>query len=443
MNKLKESLIKMALNQRHIRLQEKEKSEPDRLQIMPPPNARIADELCRFKDYPNYKAILQKQILIKKFKIKDPFFLTHEGIASATSVIHQKSFINFSSYNYLNLNGDQRVTNAAKEAIDRYGTSVSASRLVSGERPIHQELEQALAHLHNVDKALVFVSGHATNVTTIGYLFGAKDLILHDELIHDSALQGIKLSGAFRLSFPHNDWQALNDILSTRRHQFERVLIVIEGLYSMDGDYPDLPQFIEVKKRHKAFLMVDEAHSIGVMGTCGRGIGEFFGVNGDDVDIWMGTLSKTLAGCGGYIAGCNALVDHLKYMAPGFLYSVGMAPPLAAASLKALEIMHSEPERIDTLHARAQQFLEEAKQSKLNIGYSKGLNIIPVIYESSKKSVQLSNELYENGVNVQPIIYPAVPDNQARLRFFINCTHTQEQISFVVELLRKMSNPRY
>lgn len=442
MSKFKDSLIKMALNQRHIRLRDKEKSSPDRVQIKQP-NIKIADELCRFKDYPNYKAILQKQILIKKFKIKDPFFLTHEGIASATSVINQKSFINFSSYNYLNLNGDQRVINAAKEAIDRYGTSVSASRLVSGERPIHQELEHALAQLHNVDDALIFVSGHATNVSTIGYLFGPKDLILHDALIHDSVLQGIKLSGAFRLPFPHNDWEGLNDILIARRHQFERVLIIIEGIYSMDGDYPDLPQFIEVKKRHKAFLMVDEAHSIGVMGKCGRGIGEFFGVHGDDVDIWMGTLSKTLAGCGGYIAGCNALVQHLKYMAPGFLYSVGMSPPLAAASLKALEIMQSEPNRIDMLHARARQFLEEAKQNKLNVGFSMGLNIIPIIYDSSKKSVQISNELYEKGVNVQPIIYPAVPDNQARLRFFINCTHTQEQISFVVELLRKISNLHY
>lgn len=422
----------MALSQRQSRLRVKEEVSADTSHFS---QARASHKFCNFEDYPAYQAIVQKKLLSQKFNINNPFFLTHEGTASATSIINGQTFINFSSYNYLNLNGDPRVIQATKEAIDQYGTSASASRLVSGERPIHQALEQALARLHEVDDALTFVSGHATNVTTIGYLFGPNDLILHDELIHDSALQGIKLSGAFRLSFPHNNWQALNDILINRRHQFERVLIIIEGLYSMDGDYPDLPQFIEIKKRHKAFLMVDEAHSIGVMGDNGRGIGEFFAVNRTDVDIWMGTLSKTLAGCGGYIAGCNALIEHLKFAAPGFLYSVGMSPPLAAASLKALDIMLAEPERVATLQARAQQFLAQAKQAKLDVGFSQGLNIVPIIYGSSRKAAFMSNKLHEKNINVQPIIYPAVPDNQARLRFFINCNHTAEQISHTVQVL--------
>jgi len=185
----------------------------------------------------------------------------------------------YASYNYLDLSGDADVAQAAKDAIDRYGTSVSASRLVSGERPIHRELERALASLYGVDDAITMVSGHTTNVTTIGYLFGPRDLMLHDELIHNSVLQGIQLSGARRLPFPHNDWQALDDILRQQRRQFERVLIVLEGIYSMDGDYPDLPRFIEIKHRHRAFLMVDEAHSLGVMGLKGHGIGEHFGID--------------------------------------------------------------------------------------------------------------------------------------------------------------------
>src|SRR5690606_40381435 len=178
-----------------------------------------------------------------------------------------KPYINYASYNYLGMSGDPVVQAAARQAMERYGTSVSASRLVSGERPIHRELERALAEVYDVDEAIAFVSGHATNVSTIGYLFGPRDLILHDELIHNSVLQGIQLSGARRLSFAHNDWQALDRILGEQRRHFERVLVVVEGIYSMDGDYPDLPRFVELKRRHKVFLMVDEAHSLGVMGA--------------------------------------------------------------------------------------------------------------------------------------------------------------------------------
>ena len=432
MSDFKDSLINKALGLRRFRLAEKDQSFTENVEEGNQATSKY-DKFCSFANYENYKLIEQKKTFAEKFKLKNPFFPVHDQIASATSMIAGKMFINFSSYNYLNLNGDPRVALAAKQAIDDYGTSASASRLVSGERPVHSALERAIADMHGVDDALVFVSGYTTNVTTIGYLFGPQDLIVHDELIHDSALQGIKLSGAFRQSFPHNDWQSLDELLRARRHQFERVLVIVEGIYSMDGDYPDLPQFISIKKRHKAFLMVDEAHSIGVMGAKGYGIGEHFGVNADDVDIWMGTLSKTLAGCGGYIAGCHALVEHLKFAAPGFLYSVGMSPPLAAAALKSLQIMQAEPERIVLLRERTKQFLDEAKYAGLDVGLSKGFNIIPVICGSSRKAVQLANTLHERGINVQPIIYPAVPDNQARLRFFMSCAHTEHQITTAVK----------
>jgi 8-amino-7-oxononanoate synthase len=287
--------------------------------------------------------------------------------------------------------------------------------------------------MYGVDDAIVLVSGHATNVTSIGHLFGPKDLILHDELVHNSILQGITLSGAKRLPFQHNDSTVLDTLLSKQRHHFERVLIVVEGIYSMDGDYPNLPRFVDIKNKHKAFLMVDEAHSFGVMGKTGLGIRQHFNLKGSDVDIWMGTLSKALAGCGGYIAGEMALVEHLKCLAPGFLYSVGMPPPIAAASLAALKTLQREPERVTALQERGRFFLEQAKAMNIDTGTSTGLAIIPAISGSSIKAVRLSTALFERGINVQPILYPAVPEKAARLRFFISCQHTEAQIRQTVQ----------
>jgi 8-amino-7-oxononanoate synthase len=182
--------------------------------------------------------------------------------------------------------------------------------------------------------------------------------------------------------------------------------------------------------------MVDEAHSFGVMGSHGMGIREHFGLQGKDVDIWMGTLSKSLAGCGGYIAGETALVEHLKFLAPGFLYSVGMSPPLAAASLAALECLRKEPERVVTLQNRGRFFLKQAENAGIDTGFSTGLAIIPAITGSSVKAARASSALLDRGINVQPILYPAVPEKSARLRFFISCLHTEEQIIETVRSLK-------
>lgn len=400
----------------------------------------IPQQHYSFRHHPGYQQIRIMNDGAARLGIGSPFFKLHEGIASAVTQIGGREYINYSSYNYLGLSGHEVVAGAAKKAIDDYGTSVSASRLVSGERPIHRELEQEIAKAYGVDDAIVFVSGHAANVTTIGHLFGPKDLILHDELIHNSVLQGIALSGAKRLPFAHNDWSALDAILMEQRHQFEQVLVVLEGIYSMDGDYPDLPRFVEIKRRHKVFLMVDEAHSFGVMGNTGLGIREHFALEGGDVDIWMGTLSKALAGCGGYIAGETALVEHLKFLAPGFLYSVGMSPPLAAASLAALKVMLQQPERVTTLQARGQFFLELARAGGIDTGTSTGLAVIPAIFGGSIKTARLSAALFERGINVQPILYPAVPEKSARLRFFISCEHTEEQIRQTVQAVVEEAN---
>lgn len=401
--------------------------------------AEIPEEHYRFHLHPGYQQLRIINDGAKRLGVKNPFFKLHEGTAGADTHIGGREFINYASYNYLNMSGDPTVTAAAKAAIDRYGTSVSASRLVSGERPVHRALEEEIAALYGVDDAITFVSGHATNVSTIGYLFGPRDLVLHDELIHNSVLQGIQLSGARRLPFPHNDWEALDTILNEQRHQFERVLIVLEGIYSMDGDFPDLPRFIEIKQRHRAFLMVDEAHSLGVMGARGYGIREHFGVDGKDVDIWMGTLSKTLAGCGGYIAGETALVEHLKFLAPGFLYSVGMPPSVAAASLAALQRMKELPDRVATLQARGKYFLEQAKAAGIDTGTSTGFAVVPAITGSSLKATRLSAALFKQGINVQPILYPAVPEKSARLRFFMSCMHTEEQICKTIQAVTRLS----
>lgn len=423
-------------------LSRKGKTQPDSDDVTAAPEPhhegtakKIPDAFCRFDRFPGYERLLVPQAAAKRLGLDNPFFKVHDGVAGCTTLIEGRQYINFSSYNYLCLCGHPRVNKAAKEAIDHWGTSVSASRLVAGERAVQRELEKALADVHGVEDCIVFVSGHAANVTTIGYLFGPKDLVIHDALIHNSVVQGVQLSGAHRRSFPHNDWQVLDRILTEIRGQYERVLIVLEGIYSMDGDYPDLPRFVDIKRRHKAFLMVDEAHALGVLGRQGRGIAEHFGMNGREVDIWMGTLSKTLASCGGYIAGERALVEHLKYAAPGFVYSVGMAPPVAAAALEALRIMLAEPERVERLHQHGALFLELAKAKGIDTGSSVGLSVIPAIIKSSIKVARLSNALFTRGINVQPIVYPAVEEGAARLRFFITSSHSEEQIRYTVAAL--------
>jgi 8-amino-7-oxononanoate synthase len=400
---------------------------------------QVPEALTRFDRHPAYEKMLVPKAAADRLGLRNPFFIAHDGVAGAVTRIEGREYLNFSSYNYLGLCGHPAVNKAALEAIGRYGTSSSASRLVAGERPIQRELEEALAELYGVEDCIVFVSGHATNVSTIATLFGPRDLVIHDSLIHNSVLEGIKLSGATRRSFPHNDTQALDAILADIRGQFERVLIVVEGHYSMDGDIPDLPALINIKRRHGCFLMVDEAHALGVLGQTGRGSFEHHGIDPKGVDIWMGTLSKTLAGCGGYIAGSRALVELLKYAAPGFVYSVGIAPPLAAASLAALKLMLKEPERVARLQENGRLFLKLAQEAGLDTGTSQGFAIVPVITGSSLKAAKLSNALFERGVNVQPVIYPAVEERSARLRFFLSAMHRGQDLQNACKSLQEQA----
>ena len=388
-----------------------------------------------FRELPGQREMALIRDAAASLALENPFFRAHEGVASAHSVIAGREVINFGSYNYLGLNGDPRVQAAAKAAIDQHGVSASASRMVSGERPLHGALEAALAAHYRVAAALVFVSGHATNVTVIGHMMGPRDLIVHDAAIHNSCTEGVRLSGAKRLSFAHNDWRAAEAALGEARRGARRALLVIEGHYSMDGDIPDLPRFIEIARRHDAWLMVDEAHALGVVGTRGHGLHEHFGIDPNEVDIWMGTLSKTLSACGGYIAGNASLIEWLKHSAPGFIYSVGLAPALAAAALESLAILHAEPERVARLQANSALFLELARDACFDTGSATAHAIIPVILGSSIAAARYAQLLFARGINVQPIVYPAVAEKAARLRFFLSSEHSEADIRTTIAAL--------
>lgn len=395
----------------------------------------LSDEDADFRRMPELRKFRENKLQLQQMGLENPFFQPHEGVAGATTIIDGREVINFASYNYLGMAGDPAVTAAAKAAIDRYGTSVSASRLVSGERPLHRELEAALAELVAVEDAITFVGGHATNESTIGHLFSAGDLVLHDSLAHNSIIQGALLSGARRRAFEHNDWRALDRLLARIRGDYRRVLIAIEGLYGMDGDVPELPRFIEVKRRHRALLLIDEAHSLGTLGATGRGVAEHFGADPRDVDLWMGTLSKALGSCGGYIAGSREVVEYLRYTAPGFVYSVGMSPANAAAALESIRLLRSEGERVAALQETSRLFSQLARGHQLNIGRSQSTAVVPLLLGDAALAVRLSDMLLRRGINVRPLLPPAVEQNASRLRFFITAMHTEDQIRHTIDQL--------
>jgi 7-keto-8-aminopelargonate synthetase-like enzyme len=217
-------------------------------------------------------------------------------------------------------------------------------------------------------------------------------------------------------------------LLETERPKARRTLIAVEGVYSMDGDLAPLAAVVELKRRHEALLLVDEAHSLGVLGATGRGAGEHFGVNRADVDLWMGTLSKALASCGGYVAGNAALIDYLKFTLPGFVYSVGLAPASAAAALAALRQLEARPELPRRLQARSEWFRGRCRDLGLDIGESAHAAIMPCLAGSSERALGLAQALGARGINVQPIFHPAVEEGKARLRFFVTAGHTEAQL---------------
>ncbi len=390
--------------------------------------------ITRFEDSPEFKAFDARQKALMADG-DNPYFVAHDSPLLDTSLMAGDEVVNFGSYNYVGMSGRKEVKEAAKAAIDKYGTSASGSRLLAGEKTLHKELEKAIADWKHTETSLVLVGGHSTNVTIVGNFCGKNDLIVYDALAHNSIEQGCRLSRATSRPFPHNDPTALESILRMQRSKFEKVLIVIEGAYSMDGDIANVPAFVALKKKYGCFLMVDEAHSACVIGKTGRGVDEYFDLDPYDIDIKMGTLSKGLGTCGGYLAGPRCIIDYLRYNLPGFVFSVGISPALAAGSLEALNQLQHNPQIMQDMKRNIQCFVSEAKKRHLDICLAGETAIIPVLVGKDEDAFLLSNELRKVGVFVPPAVYPAVPKNKARLRYCVISEHKPEQIVSALDKL--------
>jgi 8-amino-7-oxononanoate synthase len=390
-----------------------------------------------FADLASNKTLNNWERVGKLVGLKSPFFRTVESADGNFISMDGEKKLNFAWCDYLGLNQHPSVAAAMKLAIDQFGPCNSASRMVSGDTPLHQALEREIASFIGVESSLLFVSGHAANVSTIGSVMGEEDLILHDEFVHNSVYIGMRLSHATAIPFRHNDFDQLEQLLKRERANYRNCLIAIEGLYSTEGDVTDLPTAIELKQRFGAWLMVDDAHGLGVLGKTGRGIAEHAGVDPKSVDIWMGTLSKTLASSGGYIAGEQTLIDVLKHTAPGFVYSVALLPATTAAALAGLRVIKNEPARVARLHENGRLFLATAEELGLNTGNCAGYGMMPVIAGDVIKTIKLWHAVVEAGINPSLIVYPAVPMKAGRLRFFLTAEHTPEQITMALDTTAK------
>ncbi len=402
------------------------------------PDAPAAD--AGSDPFPECGALEERLAALEAAGLENPFLLANEAVRRRVARIDGRDVVSFTSFDYLGLAAHPDVARAAKDAIDRFGTSASASRMVGGNNTLLDELDEELAAFLGTERAVVFPCGYGTNASLFNHLFGAGDLILYDELAHNSIMQGANASKAGKRSFRHNDYAQLDGLLRDLRPQYRRVVVAIEGVYSMDGDYPDLPRFIEVKKRHDALLYVDEAHSLGTMGPGGRGICEFFSVDPAEGDLWMGTISKALGAGGGYLAGRERLIRYLGCTTPAFVFSTACSPPNAAAALEGLKVIQREPWRVTRLRERSELFLKLAHDCDLDTGESGDTPVIPIILGSSTRAIRVSQMLLERGINARPILYPAVRESAARVRFFLTAEHTEEQIVTAVETLADVVN---
>jgi 8-amino-7-oxononanoate synthase/acyl carrier protein len=391
--------------------------------------------VTRFTDSREYLTFQER--MKEMAHAENPYFIHHDGVLTDISLVNGREVLNFASYNYICMSGHPETVRAACEATERYGTSASGSRLLAGEKGLFCELENEIAAWKHTEAALVLVSGHATNVTFVGNFCNERDLILYDTLSHNSILQGCLLSRAKCRAFPHNNVKALEDILKMSRASFEKILLVVEGVYSMDGDIAPINEFVRLKKEYGLILMVDEAHSACVIGERGGGVDEYFGLEPSDIDIKMGTLSKGLGACGGYLAGSQALIQYLRYNVPGFVFSVGISPPVAAAALAALRILRRDPAPVAALRKNISCFVNAAREADLNICLAGETAIIPILIGDETDAFRLSGILLERGISVPPAVFPAVAMGKARLRFCVTSSHKEEQINFAIAQLKE------
>ncbi|MBD2395551.1 8-amino-7-oxononanoate synthase [Cyanobacterium aponinum FACHB-4101] len=341
------------------------------------------------------------------------------GLPSAVVSIEGRQLVNFASNDYLGLAGDSRLIQAGIEALKQYGTGSTGSRLLSGHRKLHQELEDAIASWKQVEKALVFSSGYSANIGTITALVKQKDLILEDEYNHSSLKNGAKLSQAKTIEYKHGNIQDLSEKLAQNRHQYRHCLIITDSVFSMDGDLCPLPELVAITEKFDCWLLIDEAHATGVMGKTGAGCLEHFGVKGDNI-IQIGTLSKAIASLGGYVAGSKLLIDFLRNRCPTWIYTTALSPADTASALAAIKLIQKYPEMRTRLWQNINLFKEILTTLKIDFLPTESA-IICVKEKTAKQALQWSLKLQEKGFFVPAIRPPTVPTS--RLRFSIMATH--------------------
>ncbi|HEY8417071.1 MAG TPA: glycine C-acetyltransferase [Limnochordales bacterium] len=357
------------------------------------------------------------------------------GPQGPRTVVDGREVVNLSSNNYLGLANHPRLGEAALKAIEEYGAGTASVRTIAGTMSLHVELERRLAAFKRTEAALVFQSGFTANAGTVAAILGRGDVIISDELNHASIIDGCRLSRAEIKVFPHKDVAAMRKRLEESRGA-RRVLVITDGVFSMDGDIAPLPDIVAVAKAYGAITMVDDAHASGVLGANGRGTVDHFGLHGQ-VDIQVGTLSKAIGVLGGYVAGSRLLIDYLIQRARPFLFSTSHPPAVTAACLAALDILESEPERIRRLWDNARYFRDGLADAGFDVKGSE-TPIIPVIVGEGERAMRLSDRLFEEGVFAQGIAFPTVPRGKARVRTIVTAAHTRDDLDQALAAFRQV-----
>ncbi len=363
-----------------------------------------------------------------------PYFIPLTDSEGTVAWVGDHRLIMIGSNNYLGLTTHPKVRQAAIDAIHRYGTSCTGSRFLNGTLELHLELERRLAEFVGKEAALVFSTGYQTNVGTISALVGRGDFAITDKEDHASILDGCRLSFGRMRRFPHNDVEALERVLAGLPEEAGK-LVIVDGVFSMGGDIAPLPDLIAVCRKYGARLMVDDAHSIGVLAD-GRGTAAHFGVT-DQVDLIMGTFSKSFASLGGFIAGDAEVIHYIQHHARSLIFSASIAPANAAAALAALEVMIEEPERSRRVMEIGERMRKGFRELGFDVGHSQ-TPIVPVVIGEDMTTFQFWRMLFDEGVYTNPVISPAVPEGQALLRTSYMATHTDEQLDFVLEAFAKV-----
>ncbi len=358
-----------------------------------------------------------------------------DGRSGARVEADGRSLLMMSSYDYLGLIGHPTIEEAAVQAVKAYGTSSGGVRLLTGTNRLHGELEADLAKFKGVDAAVVYTSGYLANMAAITTLVGPADQIAIDEAAHRSLLDGCCLAKARLRTFRHNDANSLEELL---RGHSGRTLVVVEGIYSMDGDWCPLPQLVELKRRYRSMLLVDEAHSLGTCGATGRGVDEHFGVDARDVDVWTGSLSKAIPSSGGYVAGSRAIAVLLQHASAPYIFSAALSPSSAAAARAALQVVRSESWRIERLRQNAARLREGLRARGYDPGASQSA-VVPVIIGEELHALTVARRLHDEGIYATPVVFPAVARGAARLRLCAMATHSEEDYRQVLDALDRGS----